>query len=327
MAKLKADHRFVIHNYMKVDTVLRTKNKNKYCSANVPDLLELFNLLKKRVGYAKDYDKGKVILKLTDIEFSIDDEYCCAMINVRDKTGGTSVIVEDSTDDHEDISLAPGKSWGVSMHVLFKLTPKSGLYHVIYEQVPDVNHRRLVSFVNNMFFNVVQNNQELFTREVRNNEIDPQSKKIKKEKFKLFFTIDPMPYDEFSDSVDAGKISDIQVVKVVDTGGRTTVDSHIEVIERAHIIKLQTPKITTGKLDYIKSVGEKYSEDFNRLKFNFTNKDGVSGTIEMNTKDLRLENLVKAFSKKSKLSGFSASLKDSYQAIHIPIMEKLIEVS
>jgi hypothetical protein len=327
MAKLKADHRIVMHNYMKIDTILRTNDKDKMCSADVPEIVSLFTSLKKETNFSKGYEHDRVTLKLTEVKITEDGKYCCVMINVSDKTAGTSVMVEDTTNTHEDIALAPGKSWGVSMHVLFELTKKFGTYHVIYEQIPDVNHGRLVSFVNHMFFNVVKKNETTFTKDVRNNEIDPSTQKVKKEKFKLIFTIDPMPYDGFAKSLDAGKISDIQVVKLVEPSTNHIVDGHTEIIERSHIIKLQTPKITSGKFDYIKSVGEKYSDDYSRLRFSFTSEKNVTGTIEMNTNDLRLENLVKAFSKKSKLSDFSASLKDCYQGIHTPIMEKLIEVS
>ena len=330
MAKLKADHRFAMHNFMQINTVLRTSKKENTCTADVPDLKDLFTLLNERVGYKKIYENKRVVLTLTDVKFSGSDqnnpEHCCVMINVRDKTAGTGVIVEDITGEHQDVPLPQGKSWGVSMHVLFDLTPKASLYHVIYEQVPDVNHSRFISFVNHMFFDVVKNNESEFTRNVRNQEIDPKTNKVKTERFKLSFTIDPMPYDEFANSLDAGKISDIQVIKLVDNNTRNNVDGHTEIIERAHIVKIQTPKLTTGKMDYFKSIGDKYSEKYNRLKFNFTNENGVSGNIEMNTQDMHLENLVKAFSKKSKISGFSTNLKDSYKSIHKPIMDKLIEV-
>lgn len=327
MAKLKANHRLAFHNFMKINTILRTKDNNKDCSAHVPDVTHLFTVLKTEIGYSKGYDHKRITLTLADVEFSDDGEYCCVMINVKDKTAGTSVIVEDATNIHQEIPLPLGKSWGVSMHVLFKITPTSKMYHVIYEQVPDIGHSRLISFVNHMFFSLVRNNETEFTREVRNKEVDPKTNKIKKEKFRLTFTIDPMPYDGFTESVDGGKISDIQLVKEVDNGANYAVDSHKEIIERAHILKLQTPKITTGKYDYLKAVGEKYASGYDRLKFNFTDSQDVSGTIEMNTQDFSLENLVKAFSKKSKLSGFATDLKDSYQSIHKPIMTKLIEVT
>ncbi|WP_139476945.1 hypothetical protein [Aeromonas veronii] len=326
MAKLKSDHRIVIHNLMRIDTILRTKDKNKTCSADVPDIKYLFTCLKNSIGFMKDYDKGKVVLKLTDIVISDIHNYCCIMINVRDKTAGTSVIVEDNTDEHQDIALTPGKSWGVSMHVMFSLTQNFGTYKVVYEQVPDVNHRRLVSFINLIFFDVVKKNEANFTRNTRSNEIDPSTQQAIKEKYKLSITIDPQPYDGFSKSVDSGRISDIQVVKVVENSNGNNVDGHNEIIERAHIIKIQTPKLTHGKLDYLKSISEKYASHYERLKFNFTNEDDISGTIEMNTQNLQIENLIKAFSKKSKLTGFSSDLKDSYNQAYTPIIDKIVEV-
>lgn len=328
MAILDAFTRTAFHYLITVDSQIRTRNttEDEVGIIMLPEIRDLLVLMNDHIGHSKAYLNGNLILKFRGVEFSDDDQFACVLINAIDKNGSTTVIRDIQNDSRIEAGLDRTREQGyeTSFHLAIDLNKKNGVYGATGDKVPKINCNIVRSFFNHVLLQVSKKHENNFTINHRFNAIDPKTNEVIKIRYRPVIQVDYKPDEAFLRDMDKGNISNVRLIRE-ETENFVDVDAHRRIKLTESVIRIDTQTVNGGMRDWLKSVGNFYSpQKYTRIKFNYKNEEGFSGTVSLDTDDLRFDGLETALVKKTLMDGF-VNLKDSYDSVHKPIMDKLIE--
>ncbi|WIG76412.1 hypothetical protein KFZ67_08595 [Photobacterium damselae] len=327
MAILDADSRTVLHGKLKFEKVFRTRSMQGE-EANLPiiSVSTIMARLKTLEDFGVERDKGKVIIRLQDVQTSECGNYVAVLLNVINKNGAATIVRDTQTNDKNELVLAnPNQGYEASCHVVINLNQdRVGTYSTVFEVVPKLGHARLVGVLNNVLAKVSDLAEDLYRVDKECQPVTEDTKKKDTCSFKHHCTLTLDPDESFMQVLRDGHVSNIKLIKYA-TDRIQLPDRQEAIYTKKHILEVEPSAERRNHLEIFRGIAQTdLGEEYDQISFSFK-LDSGQRTATFDLQDIRVEGLEKALVRKSLLENFNVSLKDSYDEVHDEIFDKIIE--
>jgi len=306
----------------------------------LPMNLSLSELLKKIVALrdAKDVNvirgngESKKEIYLADIKQDLNNDCWHLLINITDtsladevhrKIGGDKVTRKVNT-------KGSGVGTDFSSHLIIKSQNQgANTWLVLYEQSSSLPVKLISSFLNELFKRVGKANQDNFKI------IHPRNTTDKKGNVKTIQTYCHCHFnghisDQFKADLNNGSFKGVKLI----TGDFTRVvgydsqkHTNVKEIEIPILVDKKAIAKSGGNMKWIDHLRSNEATDLGmqEIKISFKDEGNVSHTAEIDANTGHLMNSEK-YVKKVRIDGFIEALTTSVEAIHKPIMSKMLEL-
>ncbi|WP_146145449.1 hypothetical protein [Photobacterium leiognathi] len=350
MAILDAYERKIIHTFFKIEVVSRTRGiePSFLAVAEIPTMFDVFykvkSLFDEGFNFTREYKLGDYSVNLQDVIFLDSDKeevtvkskinidnckFVCLMINAVDQNDAVTVIKSNETNQRTETAPKRENKEGYesSCHILISLEKGvAGKYFSLVDQVPKMGVSLICSYINSVFYHVSVNFSSDFEIGKEFGALNSLGKKIKI-RYRPFLSITGKPNLTFLENLSSDNVSNIKLIKY--NKKSVNVDAHTIIEEEEHVVSIKPSLYIPDMRPWLKKVSTFYKNDlsFDCIKFSFKAEDGNSQTADLSliaseSDDFDFEKLL---TKKTIISGFNPTLKDSYDSINKDIMLKLAE--
>ncbi|HEJ9057181.1 TPA: hypothetical protein SML50_001442 [Serratia fonticola] len=341
MSRLEADSRTVTHHQVKIDTLFRTQklqdSDRQNCICPIPQMEFLAQKLLELKGHNHSYRSGDLVIGLQDIELYSKNEdgvptHLCLLVNAVDKNG--SITVVRNTRNKHRFEVSPkrleGEGYEISSHIVINLQGKSRTHDLFMTSIPKVATNIISLYLNRLLFEIARTYETDFECNTVTNIVDPSTGKDKKIYFKPVFYIDGKIDTELFDKLNKEGLSDVVLIRNEHKVIRAA-DMHDAIIPIESTLRIKPGNKDGGITSWLKSVCNHFKSDnggkYEIIRIKFKEEDSANPrTVSMRTDNLKLDALEKTFIKKSLITGFRTTLKDSYDIIDTEIRNKILEL-